>query len=87
MELRHQLVDSIDGPLKNDLYDVLGSNTSTISETTMLDVLEKLAVEKIIEYVDNSTKVSKENPVKPPQVHSSPVYSSAALSKSKKIAV
>jgi hypothetical protein len=41
MELRHQLVNSIDGPLKNDMYNVLGSNTSTISETAMLDVLEK----------------------------------------------
>ena len=85
MELRHQLVNSIDGPLKNDMYDVLGSNTITMSETDMLDVVEKLAVERIIEYVDYPTNVSKKNPVKLPPAqrstdHSSPAHSSLAHS-------
>ena len=82
IELRHQLLNSIDEALKNDMYDVLGSNTSTLSETAMLDVLEKLAVEKIIEYVNYPTRVSKENPVQ-----LAPAQRGPALSKSKRIAM
>ena len=87
MELRHQLLNSIDEPLKNDMYDVLGSNTITMSETDMLDVVEKLAVEKIIEYVNYPTRVSKENPVQLAPAQRSPAHSSPALSSSKRTVV
>jgi hypothetical protein len=87
-ELRQQLLNSIDGPLEDDLYDVLGSKINTISETDILEVLEKLAVEEIItKYVNYSTMASKKNPVKQPPAHRSPAHSSPAHSKSKKIAV
>jgi hypothetical protein len=79
MELRHQLINSIDGPLRNDMYDVLGSNTNTMSETDMLDVVEKLAVKKIIMYVDYPTKVCKDNPVKLPPAPRSQAQEDPAL--------
>ena len=42
-ELRQQLLNSTDGPLEAAMYDALGSKTDTISETDMMEELEKLA--------------------------------------------
>jgi hypothetical protein len=47
-ELRYQLLDSINGPLEDAMYDVFGSKIYTISDTVMLEELEKVAVKEII---------------------------------------
>ena len=54
-ELRRQLLNCTDGPLEAAMYDALGSKIDTISETDMMEELEKLAVE--------------EKPVKQPPAH------------------
>jgi hypothetical protein len=93
MELRYQLLDSINGPLEDAMYDIFGGKIYTISDTLMLEELEKVAVKEIIaKSVNYSTKISEVNPVKLPPAqrstaHSSPAHSSPALSKPKKIAV
>jgi hypothetical protein len=87
-ELRYQLLDSINGPLEDAMYDAFGGKIYTISDATMLEELEKFAVKEIIvKSVNYSTKVSEENPVMQPQVHSSQAQRSPAHSKSKEIAV
>jgi hypothetical protein len=90
-EFRYQLLDSINGPLEDTMYDAFGRKIYTIPDTTMLEELEKFAVKETIKYVNYSTKISEENPVKPPPAqrstaHSSQAHSSPAPSKSKKIA-
>jgi hypothetical protein len=93
IDLRYQLLDSINGPLEDAMYDIFGDKIYTISDTLMLEELEKVAVKEIIaKSVNYSTKISEVNPVKLPPAqrstaHSSPAHSSPALSKSKKIAV
>ena len=75
-ELRYQLLDSINGPLEYAMYDVFGSNIYTISDTIMLEELEKVAVkETIAKSVNYSTEFSKEHPVKLPQAHRNTVLS------------
>ena len=78
------------------MYNIFGSNIYTISETKLLEELEKVAVEEIIaKPVNYSTKFSEEIPVQLTQVHRSTAHSKSkkivvkhpALSKSKKIAV
>jgi hypothetical protein len=87
-ELRYQLLDNINGPLEDAMYDVFGSKIYTISDTVMLEELEKVAVKEIIaKSVNYSTKFSEENPVKQQPSSQQPGRSSPAHSKSKKIAV
>jgi hypothetical protein len=91
MELRYQLLDSINGPLEDAMYDAFGDETYTIPDNRMLEELEKFAVKEIIKHVKYPTKISEKNPVKLPPAHrstahSSPAHSSLALSKSKRIA-
>ena len=70
------------------MYDVFGSKIHTISDTEMLEELQKFAVKEIIaKPVNYSTKISEKNPVKLPPAHRSTAHSSPALSKSTKIAV
>ena len=44
-ELRQQLLNCVDGHLEATMYDTLGSKVDTLSETDLLEELEKLAVE------------------------------------------
>jgi hypothetical protein len=68
-ELRYQLLDSINGPLEDAMYDVFGSKIYTIPDTVLLEELKKVAVKEIIaKPVNYSIKFSEENPVKLPQV-------------------
>jgi hypothetical protein len=83
-ELRYQLLDSINGPLEDAMYDAFGSKIYTIPDNIMLEELEKFAVKEIIKYVNYSTKVSEENPVKQQPAHSSPAHSSPAKQPSTK---
>jgi hypothetical protein len=89
-ELRYLLLDSINGPLEDAMYNAFGSKIYTIPDTIMLEELEKFAVKEIIKYVNYSTKVSEKNPVKLPPAqrstaHSSPAHSSPAHSKSRRL--
>ena len=47
-ELRYQLLDSINGPLEDAMYDIFGSKLYTIPDTVLLEELEKVAVKEII---------------------------------------
>jgi hypothetical protein len=51
-ELRYQLLDSINGPLEDAMYDAFGSKIYIIPDTIMLEELEKFAVKEIIRYVN-----------------------------------
>jgi hypothetical protein len=65
------------------MYDALGSKIDTISETDMMEELEKLAVEEIVAVVKKwnyATMISEEKPVKQPIAHSSPAHRSPAHS-------
>ena len=87
-ELRYHLLDSINGPLEDAMYNIFSSNIYTIPDTLLLEELEKVAVKKIIaKPVNYSTKFSEEIQVQLTQVHRSKAHSSTALSMSKKIAV
>jgi hypothetical protein len=46
-ELRQRLLNCTDGHLEAAMYDALGSKIDTLSETDMMEELEKLAVEEI----------------------------------------
>jgi hypothetical protein len=63
MELRYQLLDSINGPLEDAIYDAFGDETYTIPDNRMLEELEKFAVKEIIKHVKYPTKISEKNPV------------------------
>jgi hypothetical protein len=52
-ELRQQLLNCADGPLEAAMYDALGRKIDTLSETDMMEELEKLAVEEIVAVVKN----------------------------------
>ena len=47
-ELYYQLLDSINGPLEDAMYDIFGSEIYTIPDTVLLEELEKVAVKEII---------------------------------------
>ena len=47
-ELRYHLLDSINGPLEDAMYNIFSSNIYTIPDTLLLEELEKVAVKKII---------------------------------------
>jgi hypothetical protein len=86
-ELRYQLLDSIDGPMEDAMYEASGSKIYTIPETLMLEELEKTAEKENNKYVNYPTKVPEKNPVKLSLAQRSTARSSPALSKSKKITV
>ena len=68
MELRQQLLNRADGPLKAAMYDTLSSKFDTLSQTDLLDELEKLAVVQVVAVVKDvnySTLISEEKPFKP----------------------
>jgi hypothetical protein len=69
-ELRQQLLNCTDGPLEASMYDALGSKVDTLSQTDLLEELEKLAVVGVVAVVmdvNYSTllKSSAEEPLKP----------------------
>ena len=70
-ELRQQLLNCADGPLEAAMYDALGSKVDTLSETDLLEELEKLAVEEVVavlkdvHYSTLINKSSEEKPSKP----------------------
>jgi hypothetical protein len=86
-ELRYQLLNSINEPREDAMYEPLGSKIYTTHETFMVKELEKSAVKKTIKYVNYPTKVPEKNPVKLSPAQRSTARSSPALSKSKKITV
>ena len=46
-ELRYQLLDSINGPLEDAMYETFGSKIYTIPDTILLEDLEEVAVKEI----------------------------------------
>jgi hypothetical protein len=82
-ELRQQLLNCAVGPLEAVMYDALGSKVDTLSETGLMEELEKLAVVKIVavvQAVNYPAMISEENPIKQPTGHSSPAHRSPAHS-------
>jgi hypothetical protein len=59
-ELRQQLLNCTVGPLEYVMYDTLGGKVDSLSETVLLEELEKLAM------------ITMENPVQQTTAHSSP---------------
>ena len=47
-ELRYQLLDSINGPLEDAMYEIFGSKIYTIPDTILLEELEEVAVKCFI---------------------------------------
>jgi hypothetical protein len=85
-ELRQQLLNCAVGPLELIMYNNLGSKLDTLSETDLMQELEKLAVVKSIAeqqdvdnpamvYANNPALVYMENTAKPTS-HRSPAHSS-----------
>ena len=65
------------------MYNALGSKVDTLSETDLMEELEKLAVVKIVavvQAVNYTAMISEENPVKQPTAHSIPAHGSPAHS-------
>jgi hypothetical protein len=76
-ELRQELLNCALGPLEDVMYDTLGGKVDSLSETDLLDELEKLATVKtgtVVQAVDYPTVITMENPVQQPTAHSSPTY-------------
>jgi hypothetical protein len=83
-ELQQQLLNCADGPLEAAMYDALGSKVNTLSETDLMEELEKLAVEEIVAVMNNenyATMISKEEgPAHRSTAHRSPAHRSPAHS-------
>jgi hypothetical protein len=65
------------------MYDTLGSKVDTLSETNLMEELEKLAVVKtvaVMQAVNYPAMISEENPVKQPTAHSNPAHKGPAHS-------
>ena len=59
------------------MYDTLGGKVDSLSETDLLDELEKLATVKTgneVQAVDYPAMFTMENPVQQPAAHSSPTH-------------
>jgi hypothetical protein len=57
------------------MYNTLGGKVDSLSETDLLEELEKLALVKtvtVVQAVDYPAMITKENPVQQPTAHSSP---------------
>ena len=59
------------------MYDTLSGKVDSLSETDLLEELEKLATVKtvtVVQAVDYPAKITMENPVQQPTAHSSPTH-------------
>ena len=87
-ELKQQMLNCAVGPLENIMYNSLGSKLDTLSETDLMEELEKLAVMKsiaeqqdvnnpAIAYMENTAKpTSHKYPAQCSLTHRSPVHNS-----------
>jgi hypothetical protein len=78
-ELRQQLLNCAVGPLEDVMYDALGSKLDTLSESDLMEELEKLAVVKIVavvQAVNYPAMIFEENPAKQPTAHRNTAHSS-----------
>jgi hypothetical protein len=76
-ELRQELLNCAVGPLEDVMYDTLGGKIDSLSETDLLDELEKLATVKTgteVQAVDYPAMITTMNPVQQPTAHSSPTH-------------
>jgi hypothetical protein len=69
MELRQELLNCAVGPLEDMMYNILGGKVDSVSETDLLDELEKLATVKTgteVQAVDYPAMITMKNPVQQP---------------------